>query len=120
MRSFLTTRWRRLVARGADLRRRGPRRGSILIMVVAVLVLLALMGTAYISTARLDRGAAGPANAQTTDEVIEYLLPTVGDMVRRRWIAGRCRRTRRVPRPRELGGPCPIVRRHSAKAKKRR
>ncbi|HLL90986.1 MAG TPA: hypothetical protein VK324_16925, partial [Tepidisphaeraceae bacterium] len=36
-----------------------PRRGSVLIMVVAVLVLLALMGTAYISVVRIDRLNAG-------------------------------------------------------------
>ena len=40
--------------------RRLTRRGSILIMVVAVLVLLALMGTAFISTVRLDRQSAQP------------------------------------------------------------
>ncbi len=32
-----------------------PRRGSVLILVVTLLVLLALMGTAYIATVRLDR-----------------------------------------------------------------
>src|SRR2546430_9606355 len=36
------------------------RPGSILILVVALLVLLALMGTAYVATARLDRVASGP------------------------------------------------------------
>ena len=41
------------------------RRGSILIMVVAVLVLLALMGTAYISVARIDRQASIPLNSST-------------------------------------------------------
>lgn len=35
--------------------RRLARRGSILIIVVAILVLLAIMGTAFISTARIDR-----------------------------------------------------------------
>src|SRR5687767_1434464 len=82
MRTFVTTRWQRLMA--TTLRSRDPRRrrGSILIMVVAVLVLLALMGTAYMSIARLDRQAAGPANEQTTDEVIEYLLPTIAEMAR--------------------------------------
>src|ERR1700712_2600801 len=38
---------------------RGSRPGSVLIMVVALLVLLALMGTAYLATARQDRLAAG-------------------------------------------------------------
>src|SRR5687767_1106756 len=37
---------------------RGPRRGSVLILVVALLVLMALIGTAFITTARTDRGAA--------------------------------------------------------------
>jgi hypothetical protein len=34
-----------------------PRRGSVLILVVALLVLMALIGTAWISTARVDRGS---------------------------------------------------------------
>ncbi len=44
-----------------------PRRGSIMIMVVALLVLLALMGTAWIATTRFDRGssAANLTNTQT-------------------------------------------------------
>lgn len=40
------------------------RRGSILIMVVAVLVLMALLGTAFISTARIDRAAAADGDVQ--------------------------------------------------------
>src|SRR5215216_3029824 len=70
--------WRRL----GGVTRRERRRGSILILVVSVLVLLALMGTAYISTARLDRMAAGPANKATTDEIIEQLLPAVAGMAK--------------------------------------
>ena len=58
-----------------------PRRtGSILIMVVAVLVLLALMGTAYISTARIDRTTSVPLNAATPDEVLDELIKTVSGM----------------------------------------
>ena len=34
------------------------RRGSVLILVVALLVLMALLGTAYISTTRVDRAAS--------------------------------------------------------------
>ncbi|HYO10569.1 MAG TPA: hypothetical protein VER17_16495 [Tepidisphaeraceae bacterium] len=76
MPKFITTRF-------AALRRlpglRG-RRGSILIMVVAVLVLLALMGTAFISTARIDRQGAVPLNASTVQEVIDGLLPSLKTM----------------------------------------
>src|SRR5688572_20326524 len=57
------------------------RRGSILILVVAVLVLLALMGTAYMQVARIDRLASGPQNDATTDEVIEQLLPAARALV---------------------------------------
>ena len=44
------------------------RRGSVLIMVIAVLVLMALIGTAYVSIARIDRqgAATGSANTQMT------------------------------------------------------
>jgi hypothetical protein len=55
---------------------RTPRRksGSIMIMVVALLVLMALIGTAYIATARLDRGSA----SQNADNVqIDLLLQSV-------------------------------------------
>src|SRR5882672_2026824 len=38
--------------------RRHRKTGSIMIMVVALLVLMALIGTAYIATARIDRGSA--------------------------------------------------------------
>ncbi|HEV8378695.1 MAG TPA: hypothetical protein VGP99_07580, partial [Tepidisphaeraceae bacterium] len=46
------------------------RPGSIMIMVVALLVLMALIGTAYIATARYDRGSA----AQNADNVQIALL----------------------------------------------
>ena len=61
--------------------RRRTRRGSILILVVAVLVLLALMGTAYMSVARIDRLASGPLNDATPEEVLEQLVPAVKTMV---------------------------------------
>src|SRR5687768_12427394 len=61
--------------------RRLARRGSILIMVVAVLVLLALMGTAYISTARLDRTSVPALTATPPQEVINQFVPTVQQMV---------------------------------------
>src|SRR5439155_23076231 len=48
--------------------------GSIMIMVVALLVLMALIGTAYIATARYDRGSA----AQNSDNVqIDLLVQSV-------------------------------------------
>lgn len=53
------------VVRRARTRRNGgvPRRGSVLILVVAVLVLLALIGTAYIATSSSDRSAAQTTGA---------------------------------------------------------
>jgi hypothetical protein len=53
------------------------RRGSVLIIVVALLVLMAIIGTAYISTARTDRGAAA-SNSENTE--IQLLLQGVEDM----------------------------------------
>ena len=51
------------------------RHGSVLIMVVALLVLLALMGSAYIITARLDRQASVPlTQIGTLNETIDGLL----------------------------------------------
>ena len=47
--------------------RSSRRRGSVLILVVAVLVLLALMGTAYIATSRADRTAS--ATSESTASV---------------------------------------------------
>ena len=62
------------------------RPGSILIMVVALLVLLALMGTAYISSARQERYAAGAGSSQLIlhDAVESYarsLIAQVTSMV---------------------------------------
>lgn len=41
------------------------RRGSVLVMVIAILVLMALIGTAYVSVARIDRQAAATGSANT-------------------------------------------------------
>ncbi len=43
----------------------GRRRGSILILVIALLVMLALVGTAFITSTRLDRTAAATGSANT-------------------------------------------------------
>jgi len=51
-------------------RRNHSKNGSIMIMVVALLVLMALIGTAYIATARIDRGSA----SQNADNVQIGLL----------------------------------------------
>src|SRR6266850_3954708 len=49
--------------------------GSIMIMVVALLVLMALIGTAYIATARIDRGSASQnANNVQIDLLVESVL----------------------------------------------
>src|SRR5687767_9128804 len=51
------------------------RPGSVMIMVVALLVLMALMGTAYIATARIDRGSANQnANNVQVDMLVESVL----------------------------------------------
>src|SRR5215216_3023297 len=53
------------------------KKGSIMIMVVALPVLMALIGTAYIATARIDRGSA----RQNADNVqIEMLVQSVLNM----------------------------------------
>ncbi|MCS7033164.1 MAG: hypothetical protein NZ561_04110, partial [Phycisphaerae bacterium] len=46
------------------------RRGSVLILVVALLVLLALVGTAYLTTTRLDRTAAVTHTVNTQKELV--------------------------------------------------
>src|ERR1700712_1818997 len=51
---------------------RGSRSGSVLIMVVALLVLLALMGTAYLATARQDRLAAGLIRDTGVDTAVTH------------------------------------------------
>src|SRR5258708_6957741 len=62
------------------------RRGSVLIIVVALLVLLALMGTAYIASARLERYAAVAAGGQrvireSVDSYAHQLLEQVQSSV---------------------------------------
>ena len=46
------------------------RRGSVLIIVVALLVLMAVIGTAYVSTARTDRGAAATGSFNTEIDLL--------------------------------------------------
>ena len=50
--------WPLIGRRGLVIGHSGKRRGSVLILVVALLVLMALVGTAFIVTARTDRAAA--------------------------------------------------------------
>src|SRR3954468_2103625 len=62
----------------AQRRFRQARPGSVLIMVVSLLVLLALIGTAAMSTARVDRAASRQHVANTQ---IEILAESVKQMV---------------------------------------
>jgi len=65
---------RRRLANNIDNRFRKARPGSVLILVVALLVLMALMGTAYISTTRVDRGSSAQNSFNTEiDLLIEGL-----------------------------------------------
>jgi len=58
------------------------RRGSVLIIVVAILTLIALMGTAYIAVARLDRSASiGAVQTAQIDALHNQLLGQVTDLV---------------------------------------
>jgi hypothetical protein len=61
-----------------------PRRGSVLIMVVALLVLMAMIGTAYIATVRIDRYGSRIHVEQVEDEVIrgQFLEEVVAQVVR--------------------------------------
>src|SRR3954468_12140168 len=71
----------KLIARlleAAQRRYRRARPGSVLIMVVALLVLLALIGTAAMSTARLDR-VSSRQNVNSTE--IDLLLDSVKQVV---------------------------------------
>jgi flagellar basal body-associated protein FliL len=54
------------------------RRGSVLILVIVVLVLLALLGTAYITTSRADRFSAQQAVSQTQ---LDVALKGISDSV---------------------------------------
>src|SRR5688500_12360000 len=69
---------------GAAARRRRSRYGSVLILVVALLVLMALIGTAWISTARVDRAAAVQHGSNTQ---IELLMDGVVNMAVARLVA---------------------------------
>src|SRR5689334_1693371 len=62
----------------AQRRFRSARPGSVLIMVVALLVLLALIGTAAMSTARIDRMSS---KQHVTNTQIEMLADSVKQMV---------------------------------------
>src|SRR3954467_4897984 len=62
-------------------RLRNARPGSVLILVVALLVLMALIGTAWISTTRTDRYAAVQHSFNTE---IEMLVDGVVQMVQAR------------------------------------
>ena len=67
---------------------RRSRAGSVMIMVVALLVLLALMGTAYVTTARLDRLGSAPLTFQATlDDTLTELLQTQVDALQQRIMA---------------------------------
>src|SRR5947209_5599258 len=58
------TKWMTVPWARAQARFQRARPGSVLIMVVALLVLLALMGTAYISSARIERFSAAASGGQ--------------------------------------------------------
>jgi Tfp pilus assembly protein PilX len=66
----------------------GTRRGTVLIMVVALLVLLALMGTAFIATARMDRLSAGQVKQLTSWQEIADSLAQQALSIAGTWIAG--------------------------------
>jgi hypothetical protein len=62
--------------------RRPRRRGSVLILVAAVLVLLVLIGTAYIQAARLDRLSTANINDNFIDQVLAATLSRVASELR--------------------------------------
>ncbi len=75
----MKTRSSRLEA-GLEAPRSSPdrrRRGSVLILVAAVLVLLVLIGTAYIQAARLDRLATAKMNDNYIDQVLAATLSRI-------------------------------------------
>ena len=57
-------------------RRGQPHRGSVLILVVAVLALLAVMGTAYIVSARSERSNATAMSASANLELAQQAVMT--------------------------------------------
>ena len=73
----ITARIRRLLDR-VQRRFRSARPGSVLILVVALLVLMALIGTAFITTARLDRYTSAQ---HTRNTAIDLLVEGVVNMV---------------------------------------
>src|SRR5688572_13413480 len=62
-----------------EARLRNARPASVLILVVALLVLMALIGTAWLSTARVDRYTTRQASANTQ---IDLLVDGVVNMVK--------------------------------------
>ena len=74
---MLNTRLENLIGRLPRLPR--WRRGTVLIFVVALLVLLALIGTAFISTARIDRYSSAQS---TINSQIDLMLEGIGNMAR--------------------------------------
>jgi hypothetical protein len=61
---------RRRLSDNIESRFRKSRPGSVLILVVALLVLLALMGTAYISTTRIDRNSSAQNSFNTEIDLL--------------------------------------------------
>src|SRR5688500_10399484 len=67
-----------------EARLRNARPASVLILVVALLVLMALIGTAWLSSARVDRYTTRQASANTQ---IELLVDGVVNMVKAAQVA---------------------------------
>jgi len=77
----LRTRIMKLVTnrkRAADRRSRGARRrGSVIVLVAAVLVMVVMIGTAYITSARFDRQATSELNSNNSQQVANLALDPV-------------------------------------------
>ncbi|MCC7408021.1 MAG: hypothetical protein IT442_08115 [Phycisphaeraceae bacterium] len=70
-------------SRGLKLGRRSDRRGSVMILVVAMLVLMVLAGTAYMQRARLDRMSTDQAaNKGTSDQVAAATIEQIKNVLR--------------------------------------
>src|SRR3954452_7115473 len=67
----------RRISGGLQLRFKNARPGSVLILVVALLVLMALIGTAWITTARTDRYASQQGSYNTQ---VDLLVQAVVNM----------------------------------------
>jgi hypothetical protein len=63
-------------------RRTAHRRGNVLILVVAVLVLMVLIGTAYIQAARNDRAATAMMNNSNIDMAIDAEIARIASLIR--------------------------------------